>query len=128
MNLFPILQARKKLVSVFQDVVDQRRKERSDGVHYKKSRDMIDGLINATDESGNKLDDEQIIDTMLTYLHAGHESSGYTTMWATIYLQQHPEVSQKAKVPYIFSSSNKICKIGETLCLLCMLFLKYLKQ
>ncbi|KAK4270518.1 hypothetical protein QN277_023547 [Acacia crassicarpa] len=91
------INARKKLVAVFQSVVDQRRIEMKENIHYRKTRDMIDGLINATDESGNKLDDEQIIDTMLMYLNAGHESSGHTTMWATVYLQQHPEIFQRAK-------------------------------
>lgn len=86
-------------MAVFQSVVDQRRKEREENVHYKKTRDMIDGLMDAEDENGKKLDDEQIIDTMLMYLNAGHESSGHTTMWATLYLQQHPEIFQKAKVP-----------------------------
>ena len=99
MLLLFVFQARKKLVAVFQSVVDQRRIEMKENIHYRKTRDMIDGLIDATDESGNKLDDEQIIDTMLMYLNAGHESSGHTTMWATLYLQQHPEIFQKAKVP-----------------------------
>ncbi|XP_028787341.1 ent-kaurenoic acid oxidase 1-like [Neltuma alba] len=91
------LKARKKLVAVFQSVVDQRRKERKENVYYRKSRDMIDGLMDAKDENGKKLDDEQIIDIMLMYLNAGHESSGHTTMWATVYLLQHPEIFQKAK-------------------------------
>ncbi|KAK4270541.1 hypothetical protein QN277_023564 [Acacia crassicarpa] len=91
------LKAREKLVAVFQSVVDQRRKERKGNVCYRKSRDMIDGLMDAKDENGKQLDDEQIIHTMLMYLNAGHESSGHTTMWATIYLQQHPEIFQKAK-------------------------------
>ncbi|KAK4270539.1 hypothetical protein QN277_023562 [Acacia crassicarpa] len=91
------LNARNKLVAVFRGVVDQRRKEMKENVHYRKTRDMIDGLINATDENGNKMDDRQIIDTMMMYLNAGHESSGHTTMWATVYLQQHPEIFQRAK-------------------------------
>ncbi|XP_054781945.1 ent-kaurenoic acid oxidase 2-like [Prosopis cineraria] len=66
---------------------------------------MIDGLMNAEDENGNKLDDEQVIDIMLMYLNASHESSGHITMWATVYLQQHPKCFQRAKV------------IDETMCL-----------
>ena len=54
--------------------------------------------MDVEDESGRKLTDEEIIDVLLMYLNAGHESSGHTMMWATTYLEQHPEVLQKAKV------------------------------
>lgn len=59
---------------------------------------MLDALIDVEDEKGGKLDDEEIIDIMLMYLNAGHESSGHTTMWATVFLQGHPEFLEKAKV------------------------------
>lgn len=59
---------------------------------------MLDNLIEAKDENGRTLEDEEIIDVLLMYLNAGHESSGHTIMWATIFLQEHPEILQKAKV------------------------------
>ena len=64
----------------------------------KKKKDMMDSLLEVEDEEGNKLTDEDIIDILVMYLNAGHESSGHTIMWATTYLQQHPEYFQKAKV------------------------------
>ncbi|XP_054781947.1 ent-kaurenoic acid oxidase 2-like [Prosopis cineraria] len=82
--------AKKKLDAVFRSVVEQRRKERKEKVH-RKFRDMIDDLMDA------ELDDEQITDIIVMYTNNGHESSGHTTMWATVYLQQYPEVFQKAK-------------------------------
>jgi ent-kaurenoic acid hydroxylase len=59
---------------------------------------MMDALLDVEDEDGRKLTDEEIIDVLLMYLNAGHESSGHTMMWATILIQEHPEVFQKAKV------------------------------
>ncbi|OIV89070.1 hypothetical protein TanjilG_28627 [Lupinus angustifolius] len=93
------LKARKNLVAIFQTVVDQRRIERKGRtpVTGKKHKDMMDALMDAVDENGKTLGDDDIIDIMLMYLNAGHESSGHITMWATYYLQKHPEYLQKAK-------------------------------
>ncbi|KAJ1414356.1 Cytochrome P450 [Sesbania bispinosa] len=91
------LKARKNLLAIFQAIVDRRRKERKENLHTKKSKDMMDALIDAEDENGRKLGDDDIIDIMLMYLNAGHESSGHVTMWTTYYLQQHPEYFKKAK-------------------------------
>lgn len=78
--------------------MDDRRKQKELNIP-KERKDMMDGLLEAEDENGRKLSDEEIIDVLLMYLNAGHESSGHTIMWATIFLQQHPEIFQKAKVP-----------------------------
>ncbi|TYI23753.1 hypothetical protein ES332_A06G186600v1 [Gossypium tomentosum] len=90
------LKARKNLVAAFQSVVNERRNQRKTNKSTKK-KDMLDALMDVKDEKGETLDDEEIIDIMLMYLNAGHESSGHTTMWATIFLQQHPEFLEKAK-------------------------------
>lgn len=59
---------------------------------------MMDALLDVKDENGRRLNDEEIIDLLLMYLNAGHESSGHITMWATLFLQKHPESFLKAKV------------------------------
>ncbi|XP_004486504.1 ent-kaurenoic acid oxidase 2-like [Cicer arietinum] len=93
---YKALKARKKLVAIFQSIVDERRSIRK-GYSPKKANDMMDSLIDVEDDNGRKLSDEYIIDIMLMYLNAGHESSGHITMWATYFLQKHPEYLQKAK-------------------------------
>lgn len=80
-------------MAVLQGVLDERAKNQ-----HTANKNMIDRLIEAEDETGNKLSDEEIIDIMIMYLNAGHESSGHITMWATVFLQEHPEIFQKAKV------------------------------
>ncbi|CAL0334481.1 unnamed protein product [Lupinus luteus] len=93
------LKARKGLVAIFQSVVDKKRIDMKGRAPLadKKYKDMMDALMDAVDENGKSLDDEDIIDVMLMYLNAGHESSGHITMWATYYLQKHPEYLQKAR-------------------------------
>lgn len=91
------LKARKRLVAVFQSIIDERTTQRRDGVAVKAKKDMVDALLDVEDENGRKLSDEEIIDILVMYLNAGHESSGHTMMWATVLLQQHPEFLQKAK-------------------------------
>lgn len=90
------LKARKRLVAMLQSIVDERRNLNKSG-GWTKNKDMMDALLSVEDEKGRKLDDEEIIDILLMYLNAGHESSGHTIMWTAIYLQQHPEFLEKAK-------------------------------
>ena len=89
-------QARKKLVKILQAVVDGRRARKSRNLS-ETQKDMMELLMDV-EENGRKLDDEEIIDIILMYLNAGHESSAHATMWATLFLQQRPECLQKAKV------------------------------
>lgn len=50
------------------------------------------------DEEGRMLEDEDIIDLLLVFLLAGHESSAHGILWTIIYLIDHPHVFQRAKV------------------------------
>ncbi|TVU47595.1 hypothetical protein EJB05_07201, partial [Eragrostis curvula] len=90
------LKARKKLVSVLQGVLNERRAAAAKGLS-RSSKDMMDRLVEAEDEHGRRLDDEAIIDILIMYLNAGHESSAHITMWATLFLQENPEIFAKAK-------------------------------
>lgn len=99
--LYNLFQARKKLVEIFQSIVDDRRERREKRGPGEK-KDMMDILLEVEDENGRKLNDEEIIDVLVMYLNAGHESSGHITMWATYFLQKHPEIFRKAKVAKSF--------------------------
>nr|ADZ55288.1 ent-kaurene acid oxidase [Triticum aestivum] len=87
------IRAHRRLVAALQRVLDERRARgaKTAGV------DMIDRLIAAEDEGGRRLQDDEIIDVLVMYLNAGHESSGHITMWATVFLQENPEILAKAK-------------------------------
>ncbi|GJN01133.1 hypothetical protein PR202_ga18372 [Eleusine coracana subsp. coracana] len=91
---YKALRARKKLVAVLQSMLDDRRK----GVaSMSSSVDMMDRLIQVEDENGRRLRDDEIIDILIMYLNAGHESSGHITMWATVFFQENLEIFAKAK-------------------------------
>ena len=63
-----------------------------------RKKGMMDLLMEVENENGEKLEDEHIIDLLLLILFAGHETTAHTAMWAIIYLHDHPEMLQKAKV------------------------------
>ncbi|KAL2478069.1 Ent-kaurenoic acid oxidase 2 [Forsythia ovata] len=90
------LKARKKLVATLQSVVDQRREQRKKNQPTAK-KDMMDALMDVEDENGRRLNDDEIIDVLVMYLNAGHESSGHITMWATLFLQKNPDIFKRAK-------------------------------
>jgi len=59
---------------------------------------MIDLILEAEDEDGEGMDNETIADLIFGKLFAGQETSAFTTMWAIIFLTDHPHIFQKAKV------------------------------
>lgn len=87
------LKARQKLTKQLQSLLEQKRTT----IKGKTKKDMMDMLMEARDEDGWQLEDEDIADLLLVFLLAGHESSAHAIMWALIYLTQHPESFEKAK-------------------------------
>lgn len=90
-------QARKMLVKILQKVVDERKAMKKNGEQTAK-RGMIDLMMEIEDESGKKLQDEDIVDLLIVLLLGAHDGPTHTIMWATIYLYGHPQILQKAKV------------------------------
>ncbi|XVF52398.1 hypothetical protein PTKIN_Ptkin05aG0015100 [Pterospermum kingtungense] len=82
------------LIKILQGVLDERR-GKSQIIDPNYERGMVDLLMEVEDEYGKKLEDEDIIDLLLMFLFAGHESTAHTAMWAVIYLHDHPEVLHK---------------------------------
>ncbi|XVE65259.1 hypothetical protein DITRI_Ditri07aG0166800 [Diplodiscus trichospermus] len=93
---YKALKARKMLIKILQGVLDERR-AKSEIIDPNEKRGMIDLLMEIEDENGQKLQDEDIIDLLLMFLLAGHESSAHAAMWAIICLHNHPEILQMAK-------------------------------
>ncbi|KAH9302348.1 hypothetical protein KI387_013931, partial [Taxus chinensis] len=89
------LKARRKLVAIIQSMIDKRRT--GQGKTEDKKADMLDELLKMKDQHGRLLEDEEVIDLLVMYLNAGHESSGHMTMWAVVFLLQNPEMYAKAK-------------------------------
>ena len=65
---------------------------------HKRKKDVMDLLMEAEDEDGQKLDDEDIVALLLGFISAGFGTSATSTLWAIVHLTEHPEALKKAKV------------------------------
>ncbi|KAK1356531.1 Ent-kaurenoic acid oxidase 2 [Heracleum sosnowskyi] len=57
---------------------------------------MVD-LLMETEEDGKKLSSQEIVDLIIIYLLAGHESFAHASTWVLINLLEHPQYYQIAK-------------------------------
>ncbi|KAL1827147.1 hypothetical protein ACET3Z_005559 [Daucus carota] len=89
------LQARKKLIKKFGTLVEQRRVS-LENKQTKGKRFMVD-LLMETEEDGKKLSNQEIVDLIIIYLLAGHESFAHASTWVLINLLEHPQYYQLAK-------------------------------
>ncbi|SKA37365.1 cytochrome P450 [Consotaella salsifontis] len=60
--------------------------------------DLLDRLIHTTDPaSGRGLDRQGVVDNVLTFLAAGHETTGNALSWTLYLLGLHPEAAEAAR-------------------------------
>jgi cytochrome P450 len=79
--------ARDYLRRVTAEIVADRRKGKG------QRRDLVQALIDARDEeTGEGLDDVEIVDTLLTFIAAGHETTALALTWTLYLLSLNPEV------------------------------------
>jgi cytochrome P450 len=71
---------------IFAEIARRRR----DG---ERGKDVLSLLIAATDEEGDRLDDQQIRDEVMTLLFAGHDTTTSTIGFMFYELARHPEVA-----------------------------------
>jgi ent-kaurenoic acid hydroxylase len=88
---YKAMKARKVIAGLIQKGIDDRRQSKF------TTEDVLQSMMDSEDETGRKLDDEELVDLTLMYLNAGHESSAHTIMWVTIFMNAHPEVYAKCK-------------------------------
>ena len=83
--------AREVLQHRIQQMIDERR---SSSI---TRNDFLSILLQATDEDGKRMSDEQLMDECLTLFGAGHETTSAALTWAWYLLCQHPHVYQKVQ-------------------------------
>lgn len=69
------------------DIIEERRAAPGD--------DVVSQLLDATDEDGDPMSDEQLRDEVLTLLLAGHETTALALTYATYALARQPEVEAR---------------------------------
>jgi cytochrome P450 len=82
-------QALQKLDQVIQEIITRHRATNHD------SGDLLSVLLQARDEDGSQMDDQQLRDELVTFFIAGHETVALTLTWAWYLLSQYPDVEAK---------------------------------
>lgn len=81
--------ARDYLRKVTGDLVAERRRSGH-------RADLIQALVDARDEeTGEAMNDEEIVDNLLTFIAAGHETTALTLTWTLYLLGLHPEIESR---------------------------------
>jgi cytochrome P450/NADPH-cytochrome P450 reductase len=76
-------------------MIEDRRKHPHDS---EEAMDLLDRMLNGVDPvTGEKLDDENIVFQMITFLIAGHETTSGLLSFATYFLLKNPDVLQRAR-------------------------------
>ncbi|KAJ0959994.1 hypothetical protein J5N97_000250 [Dioscorea zingiberensis] len=78
---------RRKLEAIFR-VELEKKKFRKEAV----TTDLMDGLMQITDDEGDKLSDKEVIDNIVSLVIAGYASTALSAMWAIFYLAKYPNV------------------------------------
>lgn len=74
------------LESHFYDLIARKRRSRS------QDSDVLATLMDATDEHGNTLSDDDLIGQVNVLFLAGHETSANALTWTLFLLSQHPDI------------------------------------
>lgn len=76
------------------DVITSRRTQSG----RKPGQDLLDRLMTARDsESGRGMSDDNLVDTILTFLLAGHETSAVALTWTLCLLAQSPDWQSRVR-------------------------------
>ncbi|MGI4800660.1 MAG: cytochrome P450 [Janthinobacterium lividum] len=82
--------AARMLRSMMSDVILRRRRRGQAG------DDLLGMMMTASDpETGETFDDEWLIDNLLTFVMAGHETTALVIAWALRLIAEHPETRQR---------------------------------
>ncbi|CAI4214184.1 unnamed protein product [Parascedosporium putredinis] len=82
------------LRSTAQSVLDARRAERSSN----DRKDLLSAMLRGVDpKTGRRMSDDSIMDNLITFLIAGHETTSGTLSFAFYQLLRHPDAYAKAQ-------------------------------
>ncbi len=81
--------ATRRLDKIVYRMIEQRRAAGRD------AGDLLSMLLNAQDEDGSRMSDQQLRDEVITLFLAGHETTALALSWTWWLLAQHPAVEAK---------------------------------
>ena len=81
----PLVSAQQETDRLVRELIAARRREDTTG-----REDVLSMLLEARDERGQRMTDDELRDEMLTMLVAGHETTATTLAWTIHHLLEHP--------------------------------------
>ncbi|XP_020213301.1 cytochrome P450 85A isoform X1 [Cajanus cajan] len=100
-NYYRGLKAREKAIPMLKELLAKRRA--SSATHG----DILDQLMR-TENGGHKLDDDEIIEQIITILYSGYETVSTTTMMAIKYLHDNPSILQEIREEHFAIKQKKM--------------------
>jgi cytochrome P450 len=79
----------KQLEKIIHQIIRMRRDR------LQERNDLLTLLLQARDEDGSRMTDQQLRDEVMTLFLAGHETTALALSWSWYLLAQHPEVERK---------------------------------
>ena len=88
-GMFELRRAVSKLKDTVNRIIELHRRNEGD------SGDLLSVLMEARDEDGSRMDDQQLRDEVMTFLLAGHETTALALSWTWYLLSQNQQVEHK---------------------------------
>ncbi len=78
-----------------QGIISAHQENRRSGADVEGRGDLLTMLLGARDDDGTAMDDGQILDEVLTFFVAGHETTALALSWSFYLLTQHPDAAAR---------------------------------
>ena len=77
------------------EIIDRLIAERRAQGHTADSGDLLSMLLLSRDEAGDRMNDDEVRDQLVTLFVAGHETTSNALTWTWYLLSQHPEAEAR---------------------------------
>lgn len=85
-------------IEVMRQTANQILQERKAEKNLDTRKDLLSAMLNGVDpKTGQKMTEESILDNLITFLIAGHETTSGMLSFALYHLMKHPETYRKAQ-------------------------------
>ncbi|MGC1789270.1 MAG: cytochrome P450 [Terriglobales bacterium] len=112
-GMFEFRRAVDKLNSHVFKIIRQRRR------NGQESGDLLSMLMEARDEDGTQMSDQQLRDEVMTFLLAGHETTALALSWAWYLLSQNLQVQQELQEEVDRVLEGRVPNISDLASLTC---------
>ncbi|KAJ8439303.1 hypothetical protein Cgig2_006439 [Carnegiea gigantea] len=99
------IKCRKKVIKILREELEKRKAD-ADSAEA-KSNDLMGRLMQTKDKEGKYLEDEEVLQNLLSSIHIGYTSITDTVGWALYFLAKSPHVYQKLREENMEMSKQK---------------------